>query len=45
VDVVTHAASGADLRSNVDRRVRELWCLGEKGDQIWVLRLQGFIFF
>ena len=45
VDVVTHAYSGADLRSNVDRSVRESRLLREGGAQIYVLRLQGFIFF
>jgi SulP family sulfate permease len=45
VDVVSHAMSGADLRSNVDRPVRELKCLREHGEQIHVLHLQGFIFF
>ena len=45
VDVVSHAMSGADLRSNVDRPVRELRFLRENGDQIYILRLQGFIFF
>jgi SulP family sulfate permease len=45
VDVVSHAMSGADLRSNVDRPVRELRFLRENGEQIFALRLQGFIFF
>jgi SulP family sulfate permease len=45
VDVVSHALSGADLRSNVDRPVRDLRFLREQGHQIYVLRLQGFIFF
>jgi SulP family sulfate permease len=45
VDVVSHAMSGADLRSNVDRPVRELKFLREHGGQIYVLHLQGFIFF
>src|SRR5262249_9193307 len=45
VDVVSHAMSGADLRSNVDRPVRELKFLREHGSQIYVLHLQGFIFF
>jgi SulP family sulfate permease len=45
VDVVSHALSGADLRSNVDRPVRDLRFLREHGHQIYVLRLQGFIFF
>jgi len=45
VDVVSRAHSGADLRSNVERPVNELRWLREHGDQIFVLRLQGFIFF
>ena len=45
VEVVTHALSGNDLRSNVERPVRELRFLREHGSQIYVLRLQGFIFF
>ncbi len=45
VDVVTHALSGADLQSNVDRSVREVRSLREQGQQICILRLQGFIFF
>ena len=45
VEVVTHAFSGAELRSNVDRSMRELRLLREQGGQIYVLRLQGFIFF
>jgi SulP family sulfate permease len=45
VNVVSHAMSGADLRSNVDRPVRELKYLREHGGQIYVLHLQGFIFF
>jgi SulP family sulfate permease len=45
VDVVTHAYSGADLRSNVDRSMHESKLLRERGAQIYVLRLQGFIFF
>jgi SulP family sulfate permease len=45
VDIVSHAMSGADLRSNVDRPVRELRFLREHGDQIFVLHLQGFILF
>jgi SulP family sulfate permease len=45
VEVVTHAFSGADLRSNVDRPIRDLRLLREQGTQIHILRLQGFIFF
>jgi SulP family sulfate permease len=45
VEVVTHAYSGTDLRSNVDRPTRDLRYLGEHGGQIYIWRLQGFIFF
>jgi len=45
VDVVSHAMSGANLRSNVDRPTRALRYLRENGEQIFALRLQGFIFF
>jgi sulfate permease, SulP family len=45
VEVVTHALSGADLRSNVDRPVRDLRFLRQYGGQVYILRLQGFIFF
>ena len=45
VDVVTHAMSGANLRSNVERPVEEVRFLRAKGEQIHILRLQGFIFF
>jgi SulP family sulfate permease len=45
VEVVSHTLSGADLRSNVDRAVRQMRYLREHGEQICVLRLQGFIFF
>jgi SulP family sulfate permease len=45
VDVVTHAFNGADLRSNVDRPVRDLRVLRDAGASIYILRLQGFIFF
>lgn len=45
VEVVTHAYSGTDLRSNVDRPLPELRYLAWHGGQIYILRLQGFIFF
>ena len=45
VNVVSHALSGATLRSNVDRPVHETRLLREKGEQIYAMRLQGFIFF
>lgn len=45
VSVVTHALSGAHLRSNVERPPHDLQVLREHGEGIYVLRLQGFIFF
>jgi SulP family sulfate permease len=45
VSVVTHALSGAHLRSNVERPPHDLQRLREHGEGIYVLRLQGFIFF
>jgi SulP family sulfate permease len=45
VNVVSHALSGAEIRSNVDRPVRELKYLRECGGHIYVLHLQGFLFF
>jgi SulP family sulfate permease len=45
VEVVTHALAGAQLSSNVDRPMRDLRWLQEKGRGIYILKLQGFIFF
>jgi sulfate permease, SulP family len=45
VRVVTHVLSGVEQRSNVDRSPREQSLLGEYGNRIYILRLQGFIFF
>ncbi len=45
VDVVTNALSGAQLSSNVDRPVRFARELKEQGQSIYILKLQGFIFF
>ncbi|MGE4298171.1 MAG: cyclic nucleotide-binding domain-containing protein [Desulfovibrionaceae bacterium] len=44
VPVVKHSLSGANHRSNVDRAPSQLALLKERGGQIYVLRLQGFIF-
>jgi len=45
VQVVTHTHSGTEVRSHVERPLRELRFLRDHGTQIYVLRLQGFIFF
>ncbi|MEB3210319.1 MAG: SulP family inorganic anion transporter [Leptolyngbyaceae bacterium] len=45
VDVASQVFSGADTRSNVDRSPTANRILSQKGDQIYVLELQGFLFF
>jgi SulP family sulfate permease len=45
VDVVHHALSGSETQSNVERSTSQRRVLIEHGDQIYVLALQGFIFF
>jgi SulP family sulfate permease len=45
INVVKHALSGAEHRSNVDRPLIHHRILQEHGDQTYILKLQGFIFF
>jgi SulP family sulfate permease len=45
VDVVKQALSGATSSSNVDRPVEHRRRLREKGEELFILRLQGYIFF
>ena len=45
VDVIHHALSGSETRSNVERSASQRQILAEHGEQIYVLALQGFIFF
>jgi SulP family sulfate permease len=45
VSVVTHTLSAADHPSNVDRPPGHRRLLAERGSQVLVLRLQGFLFF
>ena len=45
VDVVTNTLSGSQLSSNVDRPMRFVRELKEQGQAIYILKLQGFIFF
>jgi SulP family sulfate permease len=45
ISVVKHALSGRDYRSRVSRSRREQEILDAHGDQIYILKLQGFIFF
>jgi sulfate permease, SulP family len=45
INVVKNVLSGRDFRSNVDRSINERNNLSLHGDQILIMRLQGFIFF
>ena len=45
VDIVRHALSGESFQSNVDRPKAHRDLLAQQGGQIFILRLQGFIFF
>jgi SulP family sulfate permease len=45
VDVASQGFDGTTTRSNVDRSPEQNQILAQKGDQIYVLELQGFLFF
>ncbi len=45
IDVVKHTLSGANYRSTVDRPSAHRQVLREKGEQLYILQLQSFIFF
>jgi SulP family sulfate permease len=45
IDVVKQALSGANSTSNVDRPIEHRKLLREKGGGLFILRLQGYIFF
>ncbi|TVQ63649.1 MAG: STAS domain-containing protein, partial [Spirulina sp. DLM2.Bin59] len=45
VDVAKEVLSGATTRSNVERTGAELGQLSARGDRIFILELQGFLFF
>jgi SulP family sulfate permease len=45
LEVVKHELSGRSYRSNVDRPQAHREILQQQGDQIFILRLQGFLFF
>lgn len=45
IGVIMHAATGAELRSNVDRSPVHERALTERGGRIHILRLQGYLFF
>ncbi|MCG6892075.1 MAG: cyclic nucleotide-binding domain-containing protein [Desulfobacteraceae bacterium] len=45
VNVVKHELTGGHHRSNVDRPPRQQRLLRERGEQIYILKLSGYIFF
>ena len=45
IGVVKHTLSGANYRSNVDRPRQDLQTLRRRGHWLYILELQGFIFF
>jgi SulP family sulfate permease len=45
INVVRNVFSGAEYHSNFDRPSQHRRVLREKGEQIYILKLQGFIFF
>lgn len=45
VNVVKHGLSGLTYRSNVDRTMKSERLLRDNGDLIYILKLQGFLFF
>jgi sulfate permease, SulP family len=45
INVIRHEQSGSGFRSNVERSFKEKQVLKEKTDAIFILQLQGYIFF
>jgi SulP family sulfate permease len=45
IKVIKHEFSGADIQSNVGRSIGQRSFLAQEGDQVYVLELQGFLFF
>ncbi|HEV8338755.1 MAG TPA: SulP family inorganic anion transporter [bacterium] len=45
INIVKHALSGGNYQSNVERSASDREVLQETGDQLLILRLQGYIFF
>lgn len=45
INVVKHTLSGVNYQSNVDRATHHRRLLDEKGGQLHILKLQGYIFF
>jgi SulP family sulfate permease len=45
INVIKHGLSGTNFQSNVDRSASQAKVLQKRGEQIYILKLQGFIFF
>ena len=45
INVIKHALSGVNRQSNVDRAIQDKQVLDAEGEQLYILALQGFIFF
>lgn len=45
IDVIKRAAVGSDVRSNVERSAGDELTLEERGRELYILQLQGYIFF
>jgi SulP family sulfate permease len=45
IEVVKHALSGVSFRSNVERSPAKQGILAEHGELVFILRLQGYLFF
>lgn len=45
VNIIKFTLDGRNIRSNVDRDTKELFILKDEGDEILILKLQGFLFF
>jgi SulP family sulfate permease len=45
IDVIKRAISGAELRSNVERSAGDEMTLEDRGHELYILQLQGYIFF
>ncbi len=45
VSVIKHRLSGVNFHSNVDRAPLQQQVLSEKGESLYILKLQGFVFF
>lgn len=45
INVIKHTVSGSNYQSNVDRCTEEQLLLQKKGNQLQILKLQGYLFF